>query len=91
VQAECFLGCTGQGRQVVLVVDGAASFDEHDLGCAFDQFFGAADGQCGVVDDRALDAVELLLDGRGSVSVARDRSGRSGPESAGGVTSPVPG
>ena len=58
VQSQPLLRLADQFRQVGLIADLKAPFGQDDLGGAFDQLLRAPDGQCGVVGDRALDAVE---------------------------------
>jgi hypothetical protein len=73
MQAECPLSVSDEGGQIGLIVDRLAGLSWDHLGGAFDQFLCAANSQCRVVDDGALDAGELLAD-RGGVLEVDERA-----------------
>lgn len=75
----------------------ASAFDEHDLGSALDQLLGAADGLGRVIDDGALDAIQLFLDGgwvsqcgHGLQRMGSAVVGRRGDQSGAGVVDGAP-
>ncbi|WP_261565677.1 hypothetical protein [Frankia gtarii] len=78
-QAEGLLGVADKSGQVGPFVDSEAAFDEDDLGSALDELLRAADRLGRIVDDRALDPVEMIRNRRGVFQIGERVGGKRGP------------